>query len=152
MDCFIVLVRFWPSFPTLLKLPTDIRQPVVVWCSYMEEDALRWSLNLSPKVLANSPMYSSSHSTLSHVNLYITLLFSVLVLLSLGVTTSFCNVLPLLNVFVCHVFYIYSWGLHIVLGCKRWQCGQLYFQWSCLVHLIVVWISLGIVLHCHLCC
>ena len=32
--------------------------------------AFRCSLNLSPNVLAVSPMYSSSHSNLSHLNLY----------------------------------------------------------------------------------
>ena len=40
------------------------------------EGALRCSLNLSPNVLEDSPMYSSSHSTLSHLYLCMTPLFS----------------------------------------------------------------------------
>ena len=37
---------------------------VIYW-----EGALRCSLNLSPNVLDDSPIYSSSHSTLSHLYL-----------------------------------------------------------------------------------
>ena len=48
------------------------------------EGALRCSFNLSPKVLADSPMYSSSLSNLLHLYLYITLLFWVILSLALG--------------------------------------------------------------------
>ena len=41
----------------------------------MGEGALRCSLNLSSKVLADSPMYSSSHSVLPHLYQYMMLLF-----------------------------------------------------------------------------
>ena len=37
------------------------------------EGAFRCSLNLSPKFLADSPMYSSLHSSLLHLNLYMNL-------------------------------------------------------------------------------
>ena len=40
----------------------------VLW-SYIGVGAFRCSLNLSPKVLDDSPMYSSSQSTLWHLNL-----------------------------------------------------------------------------------
>ena len=63
----------------------------------MGEGALRCSLNLSPNVLDVSPMYSSSHSNLSHLNLYIIPLFFVIGSLSLGATNSSFNVLPLLK-------------------------------------------------------
>ena len=43
--------------------------------SCIGEGAFKCSLNLSPKFLADSPMYSSSHSTLLNLNLYITPLF-----------------------------------------------------------------------------
>ena len=41
------------------------------------EGVLRCSLNLSAKFLADSPMYSSSHSTLLHLDLYMTPLFFI---------------------------------------------------------------------------
>ena len=41
---------------------------------------------LSPMVLADSTMYSSSHSNLFHLHLYITPLFCVMLFLSLGAT------------------------------------------------------------------
>ena len=43
----------------------------------MGDGALRCSFNLSSKFLADSPIYSSSQSTLSHLNLYMTPLFFV---------------------------------------------------------------------------
>ena len=43
--------------------------------SYIGEGTFRCSLNLSPKFLADFPMYSSSHSILLHLNLYMTPLF-----------------------------------------------------------------------------
>ena len=39
------------------------------WWSYIGEGAFRCSLNLSPKVLDDPPMYLSSQSTLWHLNL-----------------------------------------------------------------------------------
>ena len=39
------------------------------------EGAMRCSLNLSSKVLADSSMYSSSHFSLSHLYMYIAQLF-----------------------------------------------------------------------------
>ena len=54
-------------------------------------------LNLSPNVLAVSTIYSSSHSNLSHLNLYIMPLLLVMWSVSLGATSSSFRVLPLLK-------------------------------------------------------
>ena len=63
---FIVLIRFKSSLPTMLKLLMVTLWPVKLLLSYMGEGGFRYSLNLSPKVLDDSPIYSSSHFTLSH--------------------------------------------------------------------------------------
>ena len=62
--------------------------------SYIGEGVFRCSLNLSPTFLADSPMYSSSHSTLSHLNLYMTPLFLRIGSLSLGVIRRCLMVSP----------------------------------------------------------
>ena len=82
------------SLPTILKLSRNTLWPVVFWWSMMGDGALVCSLNLSPKVLPDSPMYSSSQSTLPHLYLYITPLFLSMVSLSLGCTSRSLMVLP----------------------------------------------------------
>ena len=52
------------------------------WC--IGDGALRCSLNLSPKVLSDSPMYSSGQLMCGNLNLYIISLFWSLLSLSLG--------------------------------------------------------------------
>ena len=84
------------SLPTILKLSRDTSWPVVFWWSMIGDGALICSLNLSLKVLPDSPMYSSSQSTLPHLYLYITpLLLSMVSLsfLSLGCTSRSLMVL-----------------------------------------------------------
>ena len=61
---FICLMRFWSSLPTILKFSSEVVWPVMLQWSYIGEGCFRCSLNLSPKVLDDSPIYSSSHSTL----------------------------------------------------------------------------------------
>ena len=82
------------SLPTILKLSRDTSWPVVFWWSMMGDGALMCSLYLSPNVLPDSPMYSSSQSTLPHLYLYITPLFLSMVSLSLGCTRRPLIVLP----------------------------------------------------------
>ena len=65
----MALMRFCSSLPTILKFSKETWWPVVLKWSKTGEGALRCSLNLSPNVLDDSPMYSSSHSTLLHLNL-----------------------------------------------------------------------------------
>ena len=72
IDSFMILVRFWTSMPTVLKFSTVVlASPVVLLLSYIGKEDIRHSLNLSPDVLEDSPIYSSSHFYLSHLNLYI---------------------------------------------------------------------------------
>ena len=73
---FMVLMRFWSSLPTILKFSVVTLWPDMLEWSYIEEGAIWFSLNLSANVLADLPIYSSSHSTLSHLYLYMTQLFS----------------------------------------------------------------------------
>ena len=63
------LMKFCSSLPTMRKFSIETWWPVVLKWSKIGEGALRCSLNLSPNVLNDSPMYSSLHSTLSHLNL-----------------------------------------------------------------------------------
>ena len=62
---FIVLIWFKSSLPIILKLLMVTLWPLMLLWSYMGEGGFRCSLNLSPKVLEDSPIYSSSQSTLS---------------------------------------------------------------------------------------
>ena len=62
----MVLMRFWSSLPTISKFSMLMLWPVVLWWSNMGDRAFWCSLNLSPNVLEDSPIYSPSHSTLSH--------------------------------------------------------------------------------------
>ena len=69
------------------------------------EGAFRCSFNLSPNVLAVSPIYSPSHSNLSHLNLYIMPLLLVMWSLSFGATSSSFRVLPLLR-WACMPYFL----------------------------------------------
>ena len=91
MDSLMVL----PSLLTMLKLSNVVTWPVVDWRSCICEGALRCFLNLSPKVLVASHIYSALHSSILLFYQYVIsllLYFS----LSLGVTRMFLSViLPL---------------------------------------------------------
>ena len=71
----MVLKRLWSSLPKMVKLSMLTLWPEVLQWSCMGDGALRCSLYLSSKFLADSPMYSSSQSTLSYLYLYMTPLF-----------------------------------------------------------------------------
>ena len=103
MASFTALAILWPSLPIILKFSTDVMWSVLFWCSYIGDGAFRSSLYLSSKVLDDSSIHSSSQSILSHLNLYITLLFFVILSLSLGDTNKFLMVAPLWNVPVFHI-------------------------------------------------
>ena len=81
---FMVLQRFWSSLPSMEKLSIVTSWPEMVRWSCMGDGALRCSLYLSSKFLADSPIYSSSQSTLLHLYLYMTPLFLRSGSLSLG--------------------------------------------------------------------
>ena len=83
------LVRFWSSLPKMEKLSIVTEWPEMLIWSCMGEGALRCSLNLSSKFLADCPMYSWSQSTLPHLYLYMTPLLLRIGSLSLGVMKIF---------------------------------------------------------------
>ena len=62
----MVLIKLWASLPTMLKFSIVVVWPVVLEWSCIWEGAFWCSLNLSPNVLEDYPMHSSSHFTLSH--------------------------------------------------------------------------------------
>ena len=79
--------------------------PVLFWCSCMGDGAFRCSLYLSSNVLDDSPIYSSLQSILSHLNQYITLLFFLMLSLSLGDTSKFLSVFPPLK-YTCIPYFL----------------------------------------------
>ena len=60
----MVLRRFWSSLANILKSSIETVWPEMLMWLCIGEGAFRCSLNLSQKFLADSPIYSSSHSTL----------------------------------------------------------------------------------------
>ena len=68
---FIALLRLFSSLPIMLKWSTPMSWPVMVWWSNMGEGAFWCSLNLSAKILEDSPMYSKGDCTFHpryHIN------------------------------------------------------------------------------------
>ena len=104
IDSLISLERFCSSLPTMLKLSSVVVWPVVLLWSWIGEGVFRCSLNLSPNVLAVSPMYSSSHSNLSLWNRYIMSLFFVMWSLSFGATNYLLWFFHSWSVLGCHIF------------------------------------------------
>ena len=68
MASFTALAILWPSLSIILKFSTDVMWPFLFCCSNMGDGAFKCSLNLSPNVQDDSPIYSSSQSILSHLN------------------------------------------------------------------------------------
>ena len=101
----MVLMRFWASLPTMLKFAIVVTSPMVLEWSYIGEGAFWCSLNISPHDLEDSPMYSSSHSTQSHLYLYMTPTFLRVGSLSLEVTRRLLMVLPPLKN-TCTPFFV----------------------------------------------
>ena len=66
---FIALLTFWSSLPNILKFSILMLWPVLLVWSNIGEGAFLCSLNLSPNTHEDSPMYSSSESTLLHLYL-----------------------------------------------------------------------------------
>ena len=64
IDSLIVLAKLLSSLPIILKFSMDVSWPLMFWCWNIGEGAFKCSLYLSPNVLPDSPMYSSSQSML----------------------------------------------------------------------------------------
>ena len=67
MASLIVLVDPYASLSVMLKHSRSIWSPVVWLCIQMGDGVLRCFLNLSPKVLPDSPMYCSGQSVCEHL-------------------------------------------------------------------------------------
>ena len=94
MACLMALAILWPSLAMILKFSTIVMWPVMFWCSKIGDGTFKCSLYLSSKVLADSPIYSSSHFVLSHLNQYIMLFCLVIDSLSFGNINRFFKVFP----------------------------------------------------------
>ena len=90
----IVLIWFKSSLPTISKLLMVTLWPLMLLWSCMGEGDFRCSLNLSPNVLEDSPIYSSSQSTLSQWYLYMNPLSFSMGSLSFGAIRRFWMVVP----------------------------------------------------------
>ena len=107
----IFLSKPCPSLPIIWKLCWVVGWPVLLWW-FIGEGSLRCSLNLSPKVLDVSPIYSSSQVRSPHWNQYMAPVLLIMGSLSLGETSRFLMVLLPLK-WVCilylpHIFYMLS--------------------------------------------
>ena len=80
--------------PMILKLSTDVLWPVVLSWSKIGDGAFKCSFYISSKVLADFPMYSSSHSVLPHLYQYIMLLCFLISSLSFGNISKLFKVFP----------------------------------------------------------
>ena len=94
IDSFMNLMRFFSSLPNILNLSSVVLWPVMLKWSNSGEGVFRCYLNLSPNVLEDSPMYSSLHSTLPQLYLYMMPLFLVIWSLYVGATWRSLMVLP----------------------------------------------------------
>ena len=136
MASLMDLAKFWSSLAKMLKLFMDISWPVLLWWSWLGDGAFMYALYLSANVLPNSPMYSSSQSTLACLYLYITPLFCQMISLSLGLNRRSLMVLPPLK-----------W---ICVPCLLWMVLQLLLKpliygttiWGLLVLLVVLFLML----------
>ena len=108
--------------PIILKFSTDVVWPVALLCSNIVDGAFKCSLYLSSKVLADSPMYSSSHSVLPHLHQYMMLLCFLIPSLSFGNISKFFRVFPPWSMHRLHTCYRWTCSFHIGLCCKVLLC------------------------------
>ena len=93
VDSLMFLAKPCPSFHIIWKLLWLVGRPVLLLWWYIGEGSFRCSLNLSPKVLEVSPMYSSSQVRSPHWNQYMVPLLLTMGSLSLGETSRLLMVL-----------------------------------------------------------
>ena len=120
----IALVRFWSSLPTIVKLLMLMLWPEMLQWSNIGEGAFWYSLNLSAKFLADSPMYSSLHPCWLHFYLYMTPLLFVIGSLSLGTMRRFLMVWPpLKNTWTPNLLHDL-----LILSQSPWWCGTTMYK------------------------
>ena len=91
IDSLISLERFCSSLPTTVKLLIVVEWPEMLLWSNIGEGAFRCSLNLSPNVLAVSPVFMITFQPVTFISIDNTTLFGDMVL-----------------IFRCHQFILYS--------------------------------------------
>ena len=116
MASLMDLAIFWPSLPIILMFSNDV-WPVTFWYSNIGDGAFKCSLYLSSKVLVDSPMYSSSHSVLPHLNQYMILLCFVIDSLSFGNISRFLR-------------YSLPWSIPGLHTCYRLSCSSYIDLWN----------------------
>ena len=107
-----------PSLPIILKFSTNVVWPVALICSNIGDGAFRCSFYPSSKVLADSPIYSSSHSVLPHLYQYMMILCFVMASLSLWNISRFFKCSHPWNIPGLHTCYRWSCSFHIGLSYK----------------------------------
>ena len=133
---FIALMRFWSSLPTMVNLLMLIWWPEMLQWSNIGEGGFWCSLNLSAKVLPDSPMYSSPHPCSLHWYLYMTPLLLVIGSWSLGAIRRLLIVCPPLKCtctpYLLHVFLTPS--------LRPWWYGTTMYRYWLLVFLGPFWL------------
>ena len=97
--------------PVYLKLSSVVEWPVMEWWPFTGDHALKCSLNLSPKVLATSPMYLSLHFELLapiQINNSIFLFHGILIL---GDTSMFFSLLLPLKEVQMQIYLDYKYRM-----------------------------------------
>ena len=145
----IALVRFWSSLPIMVRLLRSTLWPEMLQWSWMGEGDFWCSLNLSAKFLADSPIYSSSHPSSLHLNLYMAPLLLVIGSLSLGAMSRSFMVWPPLKCTCTPYFDQCFWTSQLALVdmvppciCFCWliSFGQFDCYCFCLVFLLEFWL------------
>ena len=136
----IALVRFWSSLPIMEKLLMVALWPEMLQWSWMGEGDFWCSLNLSAKILVDSPMYSSSHPSSLHLYLYMTPLLLVIGSLSLGFMSRSFIVWPPLKC-TCTPYF---WQVFLILPLSPCWYGTTICIFLLLVVFWPVWLLLAI--------
>ena len=133
----IALVRFWSSLPTMVNLLMLIFDLRCYNGQILGKGGFWCSLNLSAKVLPDSPMYSSPHPCSLHWYLYITPLLLLMGSLSLGAIRRLLMVCPPLKCtctpYLLHVF--------LTLSLRPWWYGTTIYKFWLLLFLGPFWLA-----------
>ena len=129
----------------MLKLLIYISWPVMSWWSWMGDGPFMCSLYLSVNVLPDSPMYSSSQSTLPYQYLYITPLLCQIVSLSLHLTRRFLIVLPHLKCICIPCLLQMFYSFHLNPWCMAPCTLRMYY--ACIYACLLGYVHLYLYIH-----
>ena len=143
MDSLIVLTKPFFSLHTMLKLSIVVWWPVVVWYLCIGKGAFRCCFYLSPSVLADSVMYSSLQSTLSHLYQYTVPLLHCMGSLSFGDTSMFL-IFPLLLEYALMTYLLHFPSMLLQRPCT--YVKTMYPLYVMLLQLLLLFLLLFLVL------